>query len=496
MGLKKFQIVFDNPWSTYYSGQPVTGRVLLTVDSPKKIRALVMHFKGEAAVQWSETETRAKPSTTTAARTAAAATATSTASNANANAANEGGTGGAASAATSAVAAAASSIQNVTVNYSSQEQYFENKFNLLGGSSGEVELPAGDLCYPFATHLPPNLPSSFEGEHGHIRYTVKATLDRPWKFDQEAKAAFTVISPLDLNTHQTAKEPVKKEVSKHFGFCCWKSGPLTMTLSLPVGGYVPGQDIPITVDIENGSDVPIREVKCTLRKLLTFTVTNPNKSTKKDKITIGELVLGSVEPHATNNWTEILKVPPLPPSNLNNCSIIDLDYDLNVKAKATKWHTNLQTTTPIILGTVPLASYQPPVAPVGEKSPGEVNGGTANVPGAPGTFPAVPGGVPVAPGAVPPAPGAVPVMPGAIPTGYNVPPAAPGNTPWNMPPADPNAQPQGQPPAPSLYPDLAPAAFSESMFGPKNIRDAGDNQFTQGDLEYAPRYPVFNFEDK
>jgi hypothetical protein len=40
MGLKKFQIAFDNPWSTYYSGQPVTGRLLLTVDSPKKIRGM------------------------------------------------------------------------------------------------------------------------------------------------------------------------------------------------------------------------------------------------------------------------------------------------------------------------------------------------------------------------------------------------------------------------------------------------------------------------
>lgn len=42
----------------------------------------------------------------------------------------------------------------------------------------------------------------------------------------------------------------------------------------------------------------------------------------------------------------------------------------------------------------------------------------------------------------------------------------------------------------------APATFSESMFGPKNIKDAGDNQYTQGNLEYAPRYPVFNFENK
>jgi hypothetical protein len=59
-------------------------------------------------------------------------------------------------------------------------------------------------------------------------------------------------------------------------------------------------------------------------------VTSPHKSTKKDNITIGELVLGSVEPHGTSSWTQVLKVPPLPPSNLNNCSIIDLDYDLKV----------------------------------------------------------------------------------------------------------------------------------------------------------------------
>ena len=59
-------------------------------------------------------------------------------------------------------------------------------------------------------------------------------------------------------------------------------------------------------------------------------MTSPHKSTKKDNITIGELVLGSVESRGTSNWTQVLKVPPLPPSNLNNCSIIDLDYDLKV----------------------------------------------------------------------------------------------------------------------------------------------------------------------
>lgn len=38
MGLDDFRIVFDNPWSTYYPGQTVTGRVIVGLNSAKKIR--------------------------------------------------------------------------------------------------------------------------------------------------------------------------------------------------------------------------------------------------------------------------------------------------------------------------------------------------------------------------------------------------------------------------------------------------------------------------
>lgn len=72
-------------------------------------------------------------------------------------------------------------------------------------SGGELELPIGTHIYPFTCLLPPTLPSSFEGEFGHVRYTVKVKLDRPWKFDHETKAAFTVLSPLDLNANPRLK---------------------------------------------------------------------------------------------------------------------------------------------------------------------------------------------------------------------------------------------------------------------------------------------------
>jgi hypothetical protein len=69
----------------------------------------------------------------------------------------------------------------------------------------KMVLAEGEHCFPFSTLLPPKLPSSFEGKFGHIRYTVKVVIKRPWKFDHEIKSAFTVISPVDLNIREAAK---------------------------------------------------------------------------------------------------------------------------------------------------------------------------------------------------------------------------------------------------------------------------------------------------
>ncbi|XP_047003362.1 arrestin domain-containing protein 17 [Schistocerca americana] len=466
MGLKKLQIVFDNPWSTYYSGQPVSGRLIIDVDSPKKIRAISIQFKGEAYVKWDEMKTRKT---------------------------NEGNT------------------TRETIVYTAQENYFENKFNLVGGS-GEMIIEPGEKIYPFSTHLPPNLPSSFEAEFGYVRYTVKAVLDRPWKFDQEVKSAFTVITPLDLNTHPTAKDPVKKETEKNFCCCCCKSGPLSLVMSIPVGGYVSGQIIPVTVEVDNASNVNVDNVYCALRKVVTFKATSPQRTERKDKVTIAEQNFGSVAGGGSNTWCEQITIPPLPPSNLNNCNIIDLEYDLRVECKvAGFYHRNLTVKTPIILGSIPLASYQSPV-PL-QKPDSENNG--AIIPDGPPTDPSgdhhpqygpaghqSPGGFAQPQwGPAPPGPA---VSPGGQPQnpqwgpGPNVSPSAPlptgGAGAW-VPPTGP---PQPGPPAApggALYPTLPQPMFAEGTFGgAKNIRDPSDNQYTQGSQEFTPRYPVYNFQ--
>ena len=62
------------------------------------------------------------------------------------------------------------------------------------------KLGAGKHSFPFQFMLPAVLPSSFEHQYGQVRYSLKATIDKPWKFDHTTKQMFTVVSMLDLNT--------------------------------------------------------------------------------------------------------------------------------------------------------------------------------------------------------------------------------------------------------------------------------------------------------
>jgi len=60
------------------------------------------------------------------------------------------------------------------------------------------------------------------------------------------------------------QEPLKIENNKYFCCCCCKSGPLTLVTHVPARGYVPGQSIPMTVEVDNASNVAVTGVVCEL----------------------------------------------------------------------------------------------------------------------------------------------------------------------------------------------------------------------------------------
>lgn len=61
-------------------------------------------------------------------------------------------------------------------------------------------LPSGEHSFPFEVRLPEdNLPTTFEGKHGHVKYWLKAILDRPWKDEIKIVEPFTVTERIDVN---------------------------------------------------------------------------------------------------------------------------------------------------------------------------------------------------------------------------------------------------------------------------------------------------------
>ncbi|KAI5722536.1 hypothetical protein M8J76_009863 [Diaphorina citri] len=333
--MKEFRIEFDSPTSAYYAGQIVSGRVILNLhDKPKKVRAVIIHFKGEAKVEYSGQQRVRKDNGDT---------------------------------------------ENENVQFKASEDYYDFKYNLFGGSEAEMEIPQGSHVYPFSSTLPPTLPSSFDGEHGCVRYKVTARLDRPWKFDETVEAVFFV-------------EPINQEVSKNF-CCLWcQSGPLQLSVSAPFSGFVPGQTIPITIDVENGSNIAVDDVVIELTKYTTWKATEPSSSEKYDKLDLVSEQLGGLVVNSSKHWNHQLVVPVFPYVNLHNCHIIQQEFKLSVTAKVSGVHKDLVVKVPIVMGSVPIAElssmkFQPP-APV--PTPQPMPSGPQPMPPVPQPMPPVP----------------------------------------------------------------------------------------------------------
>lgn len=172
------------------------------------------------------------------------------------------------------------------------------EFIITDNDAPKITLLRGTYCYPFQFQLPENIPSSFEGEYGHVRYTVKATIEKPKRFTHVTKTAFSVIGSLDLNTipqidvsfffqNKMAKylselmkwlfyritwfrlqAPAGMTLSKNICCLCCTSGPISALLSLPRRGYVPGDIIPVVVEIENLSRRKIASASITLKMVI------------------------------------------------------------------------------------------------------------------------------------------------------------------------------------------------------------------------------------
>ncbi|XP_076241588.1 arrestin domain-containing protein 17 isoform X2 [Calliopsis andreniformis] len=304
IGFQRIDIVLDHPQQVYYSGHQVSGNVHLDLDEAVSALGIRLKCKGEAQVYFTD-------------RSA-----------------------------------------GIRRKFSAFENYIHVESYLVGDGKEKSTITGG--VYPFNLTLPENLPCSFEGRYGRVRYSIRALLDVTtiYRFSTNI-IPFTVAPILDLNRDPLALLPINVQQSKVY---MGQTEPLSLSMSLPVHGYVPGQAIPIKIAMTNNTTVVVKKIRIVFKKVVTYHSTEKSRKHK-------EIVVEVEQPvnKESDAYDVTFDVPAVPPTGMIHCNIIDVLYTLRVEAcvDVSEWYyrmfqKNLKLRTNIVVGTVPLQNYESP----------------------------------------------------------------------------------------------------------------------------------------
>uniref|UniRef100_A0A182JQS4 Arrestin C-terminal-like domain-containing protein n=1 Tax=Anopheles christyi TaxID=43041 RepID=A0A182JQS4_9DIPT len=266
--------------------------------------------------------------------------------------------------------------QRRTVYYTAKRDHLSSMKVLVGAqqNGNPTELPAGEHIYEFACELPSHLPTSFEGSYGQCRYTAQVVMDRPWKFNLTYKVGFTVVQPRDLNLQAPSiRLPTRMEDARVFCCALWRTKPLYVRVTVPFTGYVPGQAIPLTIDLNNQSSRTIEGVNMKLLQEITYHSEYPARKTRREVHTIVKHIGDGVAGEAQKQYEQRLVVPTVIPT-CGDQNLISVAYRLHMTVRVEGCGSDPVLEIPLIIGTIPLIFQQPatvaipPVTTVGVPS--------------------------------------------------------------------------------------------------------------------------------
>lgn len=220
----------------------------------------------------------------------------------------------------------------------------------------DIELQPKRYTNNITCTLPQNLPSSFQGPFGAVRYVLRIFIDMG-RIEEVNETEFKVYTPLDLNNFPHLRYPKTIEMSRDF--CCWiwRHGPLNISAHVPYTGFVPNQNVPITIECENGSNVDLNACRVYIKQIATFHCTDPKRETRTDEQQICETKLDGVQKHTTKQVHGVLTLPDVKSTNLTKCAIIEVKYVLKMKGVTTGANGNLFSEVPVTIGTIALSNF-------------------------------------------------------------------------------------------------------------------------------------------
>lgn len=300
-----FQINLEPPPSSgaYISGSQLSGRVVVETGEPKSYELIEVSLVGTGKVKW------------------------------------ETGSG------------------EDTERHSAKEEYLNESVALWSDEGQSRMLTTGRHEFPFTLSIPESCPPTYEkkgssNSKAWIHYVVKGRIANKslLKVDHTVEKQITIRRQVRLD-HTTA-EPVTKENEATDGWFCCVSGPVVLMVELPYSGFVVGDRIPLSINLENGSSRNLRVEACLVNKVQY----KAGASRLNESHTVLKEYSNHFSGRSTVTWTpETLTVPDVPVTMETPGGMISSSYEVQVKVSLQLLQT-LKVTFPVIIGDVPFCN--------------------------------------------------------------------------------------------------------------------------------------------
>ncbi|XP_055604993.1 arrestin domain-containing protein 3-like [Uranotaenia lowii] len=253
--------------------------------------------------------------------------------------------------------------KKMKANFKGREEFITHKTYLIGSDTltNPIDIPIGSASYNFQIPIPTTAPTSMEGRYGHIRYSVKVTLERPWKHDQNFQMPFTVLAKIDFDENSPVIKRVYK-VEDQIRFYCWicKSDPLMVAASIPKTGYIPGEAIPLKIDVNNLSKEDVSEIVVKFKKVIKYisqiqVIEDTQVYSESHLLKYETLEIQTTQSVAKQTNSTIEKnfvVGPLSPTEDRNCKVIKIGYELDILVKPKLSTQKIELVIPVLIGSV------------------------------------------------------------------------------------------------------------------------------------------------
>ncbi|KAI1900411.1 hypothetical protein AGOR_G00049670 [Albula goreensis] len=305
---KSFTINFDalNERNTVSSGDLISGKIIFEISKKISISSLTLIAKGKAKVAWSRGTKKNRR------------------------------------------------------HYSARQEYFRlssehiGQYNAVGAS--ETVLEKGQHVYPFSIQLPHgNFPSSFQGVHGRVMYSLEVQIHRPWHLAKKFQIDMNFVSHIDAN-HPQLLVPLQASNSKNLCCLCCASGPISMNVRLERKGYVPGEMIKILAEFENSSSRTLVPKATLVQTQTCYTINRVSRTSSYKEI--AKIDGRPVTPYTSGVWgDQMLQIPIHTPLTVSNCQILEVEYSLLMSLHIPRGH-NLEVIFPLVICSIPV--YYPP----------------------------------------------------------------------------------------------------------------------------------------